>query len=531
MEALHETSKEVRDEELNSNSSSESVMSSPEKEATEETMEDADCPSNNEEKESAEKEESKLAVEDKQDEEEMEMEKETESDSKEKSQQGVSDAKDPLSSDDVPVDTAQSKESKKEASPTSTPTNTASQEPNTTTSSSTTTTASIPTDEFGNPLSEYELLRLQRIQRNKERLALLGLHDATTHPLRSSSQSSSSTKRKRTPKAVKIPPERRERISRKTKVKEVNYKELTKIPHEPPKLGVKTKDASKTPHKRIRRSELQKRVPLFMYRELKAMESERRTGLKVAERNLRRAEKECKFAEKRLLIWNRKRERREAKEERQRMMVEHEKQRRVLGPLVQELDGRRWELAGLRHRQVAEEQQREGWATRRKQDMMLSIKRAETKFPAMIQQQEAILANMLLERLPTMSNEKEEEGKDDVAVGRRRSSKKGSKKKKMKEAPQSQPSPEEETGTEHPTTDSTNVELDPENLATYNHQQEKEKANREPKKHKRTKARNVGGPVTPNFSASLQRKWLEGDSPMAPSATHPFVPQVGDIVL
>lgn len=52
------------------------------------------------------------------------------------------------------------------------------------------------------------------------------------------------------------------------------------------------------------------------------------------------------------------------------------------------------------------------------------------------------------------------------------------------------------------------------------------------KRPRKFRARNIGGPVSLEFSKTIQRKWLESDVPvLKPSPMFHFVPQVGDIVL
>jgi hypothetical protein len=452
------------------------------------------------------------------------------------------DGTEPMQAETSVADTATTVPS--EASTTTSATSTTPNQPTDSTTIATTNQPTAPpTDEFGRELSAYELLRQQRIQRNKERLAQLGLDDMSKKMKAAKAKTpTSSKKRVRTV----IPLERRERISRKTKIHNVNYKELTKIPNEPPKLGLKNESkatststststsTTTTPRKRIRSSggltAIQKRVPLFMYRELKNIESQRRLGLKAAERTLRLADKECKYAHKQIGKWSKKRLKIQAKQEKRRALLQAEQERKWMGPFLYELDRRRWELVAVRRKQIAVEQQREGWAVRKRQEMVASVKMAETKFPALIEQQSTILGNMLLERLPSIS--KDEGDSKSVAVKKTKKGRKG--KKQPPQASQSTVETEEGSNNQLPESCSpvpNNVELDPENLATINHQQAQQKANPEPKKPKRVKARNIGGPVTSSFSTSLQRKWLEGDSPVAPSGTSPFVPQVGDTVL
>lgn len=50
-------------------------------------------------------------------------------------------------------------------------------------------------------------------------------------------------------------------------------------------------------------------------------------------------------------------------------------------------------------------------------------------------------------------------------------------------------------------------------------------------KKKKTKKKNVGGPVPPEYAKQIQRGWLDSDDTFIPSGSKQFIPQAGDLVL
>ena len=143
-----------------------------------------------------------------------------------------------------------------------------------------------------NGMSEYERLRQERIRRNKAKLAQLGLDAAG----RSSKNGSSSLlspftktakKRKRTPSnAIPIKKSTRER-------KTVNYSERNTIDFRGPSSQMPKKTSNPGITKGLRR-------PRFIYDELKRKRRERINEVKLWEKNKRLAEKEIRFACKQL---------------------------------------------------------------------------------------------------------------------------------------------------------------------------------------------------------------------------------------
>jgi hypothetical protein len=220
----------------------------------------------------------------------------------------------------------------------------------------------------GRQLSEYEILRLERIKRNREYLAKLGLDNPADVATEPDKKRSKIGRPKRETSAVDII-ERRTSISRRTKMKPVSYVE--------PSVSVrdilrtiegKVKDASgdkstvthtvdasaeQEPQPNVRKptdydtrlpriTKKEHRMESYIWAEFRRLKSIKSSTLKKAERALRLAEKEVKYWRNRFTIWERRNERR-LEAERQRQNEVLQKQQfggKTMRELLSEMDQR-----------------------------------------------------------------------------------------------------------------------------------------------------------------------------------------------
>jgi hypothetical protein len=222
--------------------------------------------------------------------------------------------------------------------------------------------------EDGRQLSEYEILRLERIKRNREYLAKLGLDNPADVATEPDKKKSKIGRPKREPSAVDMI-ERRTSISRRTKMKPVSYVEpsvsvrdilrtiegkvkdangdKSTVTHtvdasaelEPPPNMRKPTDYDTLP-RRITKKE--HRMENYIWAEFRRLKSIKSSTLKKAERALRLAEKEVKYWRNRFTIWERRNERR-LEAERQRQNEALQKQQfggKTMRELLSEIDQR-----------------------------------------------------------------------------------------------------------------------------------------------------------------------------------------------
>jgi hypothetical protein len=173
-------------------------------------------------------------------------------------------------------------------------------------------------------------------------------------------------------------------------------------------------------------------------------------------------------------------------------------------PIVHQIDKRRVDIIKALRRIEPEKQQISNEELRNQAAERLS--EAEKRFPEAAQEAELSLARMFIERLPPFQNVENNNMKVKSAK---------SKKSKGKNA---DPSPDQEAK-------AVTVPVLPANLDV-----EALRKVEEGLKVRVQKSRNVGGPITANFAGAVQRKWLDGDGPIAASFNE-YVPQVGDTVL
>lgn len=164
--------------------------------------------------------------------------------------------------------------------------------------------------EEGRPLSAYELQRLERIKRNRQKLAQLGLGIPKQKVLDLEDAEAKKNKPARQRKSEPMLPQRARSI--RAKKKSLNYAEpsasvraimkegdggTSKQPAATPKSNDEVMDTSERKRKWNRETE---RLPQDVYREFKRIKSHKRELLKEAQRAARNADKEVKYWSKRV---------------------------------------------------------------------------------------------------------------------------------------------------------------------------------------------------------------------------------------
>ena len=224
--------------------------------------------------------------------------------------------------------------------------------------------------------------------------------------------------------------------------------------------------------------------------------------------------------------------------------------RRALGPLVQEFTTRRQEIHMAKKKLREHLEQRLHREKKKEEQARASKETVKETYPMVVRNVETALDQMLLEHLPLGSDDvvggggggvggkgKKKRGRPPV-VNKKRTRSEISKSAALESikanneaaaaAAAANTNPTSLSNTTPTTTASKpNASMQKKALTPTILEPEDMKKMRT----KTVKARNVGGPVSPNFSKALQRKWLENDVPMAANAGGEFVPQVGDVVL
>ena len=375
----------------------------------------------------------------------------------------------------------------------------------------------IPTDEYGRELSAYEIMRLERIQRNKAYLAQLGLEEEKSEAKISYEKKLQQKKkdRKKKPVSDESLAERRQSMARKSKAKEVDYsgdlKNIFKIKQNEEKVIVKSQPEV-TPRKGKRKHD---QVPLFIYREFKHIIKCRHKAVATGKRLVKAAELEYRVAKRNVGIHERKEKRRMEKEGRK---IAHETKKLLL-PTIQELGNRRVELKKAKKEFEAWQHEILSTSLRSNAKTKAAFIDAKIGFPLAVQRNERMLGLMLCERLIP---QKEDTGKAKLKSSPTKTAGKTCNSTEIKAVIKS-------TKKLKPTKSSSNtydsiddiseksISLDGASIVT-------KKANQI------IKARNIGGPITPSLSSCVQRKWLERDVPV-PADVSNFVPQIGDTIL
>lgn len=193
--------------------------------------------------------------------------------------------------------------------------------------------APVHTTADGHEISEYEMLRLERIKRNRDYLAQLGLEGALgkKRPVQ-----------KKKKKIVQVEPnERRSSLSRRSKERSINYLDSSASITQLVKDENRGKGRPKKPPGEKKNKAMNQRCPRFIYDEFKGVSRHAKMILKQAKRDVRRAEKEIKFWRKRAEIFAKKEKARLEMEKRrmeiERIMREQKEERDLLGGTMKEL--------------------------------------------------------------------------------------------------------------------------------------------------------------------------------------------------
>jgi len=373
----------------------------------------------------------------------------------------------------------------------------------------------VPTDEYGRELSAYEIMRLERIRRNQAKLAQLGLENA------SRKMPMEERKKKVKKRASMNNTEscenvgRRLTMSRKSKIKEVNYSDEVK-PLQTKK--VIEKKVAKTGHKKTSHKRKDQTVPLVIYKEMKHVSRNRRHAVKTAEKNLRYAETEYRFAQRQVDIFDRKVQRRQQKEERRKTQEQAAEENRIIIPVLQEVDRKLWEISMARNQVAIESQRKEIIAKEKENIVNAEIEAARIRFPQLIRESEHALDFLLRKRLRFLK-EKKIDTNEVPELQLKKKNDAGEMNKSSNDAPLCR-STKNNIPHGNAAAAAELMPIQSDDLRSKAHE-----------KNKKPKAKNVGGPISHKFSLSLQRKWLEGDDAVAPSAFTQFVPQVGDTIL
>ncbi|KAG7363733.1 bromodomain containing protein [Nitzschia inconspicua] len=412
-------------------------------------------------------------------------------------------------------------------------------------------------------ISEYERLRLERIKRNQERLKQLGLHDDGLKPKRK--------KRSRTKSSEVI--EQRERLSRKSKTKEVDYSGDLNLRA----IRNAEKDAQRKARKEQKRSQGQNkpskertqdknRVPLFIYQEFQRIRSTRKEHIKQAKRYVRDANREIKYWQQQMsFITNKER----SNFLREKLIRQQQVERDLLNgktqsELLLELDQRLPELKAIvqkydtQQRSVQEQERQrqivlEEWNKKQALDRKLQMIDVLESFPKSMNDAMATLNALLLARSPKdppppRRSKRSAEEEEELLPKKKRA-----KTKATAASPNGQDF-EASWGdltaslaaAARDTTKTTVASMDVADDATTTSNNNNN--NNNTKKKKLKDARNVGGWVSPIFSQQLDRYWLERTKPLKrinavpPTAVpkggampvfdlNAYVAQPGDIVL
>jgi hypothetical protein len=193
-------------------------------------------------------------------------------------------------------------------------------------------------DEEGRPLSEYEIQRLERIRRNREYLAQLGLEGKDGGGVLGGKKKEVRPKSKKTEEPI----QKRHSLSRRSKVKKSYTEPSSSVrdlledstKSEAKKRGsinlasVPPSETGTEPEPNKKKRKPDERMEKFIYDEFRRIKSEKTQTLALAERNVRAADKEVKYWKKLVDIEKRKAQR-QLEAERQRQ--QEEQQRATLG--------------------------------------------------------------------------------------------------------------------------------------------------------------------------------------------------------
>lgn len=174
-----------------------------------------------------------------------------------------------------------------------------------------------------NELSSLERRRLERIRRNQERLASLGLDNPMIKP-------AMQPKKRDRKKKVEVEPNEIRKSSRRTK-KNVNYAELVPRGDNLKPLRI---DGNETKRAKVGKKGKGERLNRFIYDEFCKIKARKKMELKVAEKRVRSADVEYKFIARKVEIASKKAKRREDIE---KIGAQIQLEKKVIGSTVEEL--------------------------------------------------------------------------------------------------------------------------------------------------------------------------------------------------
>jgi hypothetical protein len=376
----------------------------------------------------------------------------------------------------------------------------------------------VPTDEYGRELSAYEIMRLERIRRNKAYLARLGLEEEKNGVRNSMEKELQQKKKERKKKADDdVFVERRQSMQRESKKRKVDYSgDLNAVlkPHLKRKVLSEEEKAKKaTAKKSKRRDEM---IPRFIYREFEHIKKCKNRAVTTGKRLVKAAEIECRIAKRNLEIHNKKQKRKIEKAEKRNAMAT----KKMLNPLVQELDSKRSQLIRAKKDFDAWSEKSIKSASNETNRLREALEKAKVEFPEAVLRNEYELGVLLHERLITQEEDAKTESKTKA-------------KSKVKKGKATNPSAGggKITGRQNVVSKNKDNENAAKILDKENGKIKENGAAEAKKSYQITKARNIGGPVTPALSSNVQRKWLDRDVPLPGEVSTSFVPQVGDMVL
>jgi hypothetical protein len=386
--------------------------------------------------------------------------------------------------------------------------------------------------------------------------------------------------------------EQRQRLSRKSKAKEVDYtgdlnlRAMMDADREAQRKAKLERNKNKNSNTKSH----DHRVPLFIYQEFQRIRSTRKEHVKQAKRHVREATREIKYWSQQVSFIT---HREKSQFQREKWLRQQQVEKSVLNgktqwEILQELDRRLPELQAVvekydTQQMSVEEQQRqrqlamEEWNKKQALDRKLPMIDALEGFPKSMNDAMSTLNALLVSRSPKdpppprrSKRSMEEEEENDEQEQERANQKHKKKRAKTNKAPTAASSPKETNvddswsnltasmaaaaaaaarDTSKTTVTSSTVDIaDDDATATSNN------AATTTKKKKKTRpkdARNIGGWISPLFSQQLDRSWLERTKPLKrinvvpPTTTttagkgsampvfdlHAYVPQAGDIVL
>jgi hypothetical protein len=377
-----------------------------------------------------------------------------------------------------------------------------------------------PAGEDDRQLSAYERLRLERIRRNQQKLAQLGLEGRT-----SAAGGWGPRSRPKKPKLLRKkadePAQQRSSLSRRTKTEPKNYAE-------PPnsvsallrKQGEEAAAAKKDqPLEKKKTKDLSERMERFVHLEFKRIRGHKTLVHKQAKRDLRQAERELKYW-KSIANKQKRREMRKA-ENRQSLKTKQEEERRLLGgtikEVLQQIDARMPELvqaaAEYDDKYEAEDRRQARELKRLENEHRTNLLDSLDRFPKAIKSAVSLLNTTLLDRAPREPAP--------TRRSRRSTAEEIVTPLKLAQNQFTANSPEEE--------DTYRNVADKEAIAPED--DETSNGRDRPGTKRKRNARNVGGWVSPQFAFEIDRSWLDQDNTKAHFDLYSYVPQTGDTVL